>query len=300
MTLAERIALVASFREIVEDFISATNRRFYLNDGSPIPDDGRVETEGVAWTDEEEVLASIPESKRTDFLTVNIAGTEYWFIDGALQNKVGTLSLEDGQVTLAKMADMATASVIYRRTAGDGPPEVQSLATLRSDLEIPESVDVSGKVDKVSGSSLVPDTEIAKIHEPGSDNQDLTGYVEKVNGERMITEDEAVILTSISPVYTIGLPSGTVAERCAGALYVPEGWTIEEDENPNDLLITHGLGLPVFDVKVYEQGEGGTRLLYFNSAYSGLIAIDPNTLRIENLATIPTTIAIQLLFGGGY
>jgi hypothetical protein len=37
-------------------------------------------------------------------------------------------------VTLAKMANMATASLIYRKTAGDGAPEVQTLATLKTDL----------------------------------------------------------------------------------------------------------------------------------------------------------------------
>ena len=35
--------------------------------------------------------------------------------------------------------------------------------------------DLSGKVDKISGSSLVADTEIAKIHAPHSDDQDLSG-----------------------------------------------------------------------------------------------------------------------------
>jgi len=39
-----------------------------------------------------------------------------------------------GAVTLAKMANMATASVIYRKTAGSGAPEVNTLATLKTDL----------------------------------------------------------------------------------------------------------------------------------------------------------------------
>lgn len=39
-----------------------------------------------------------------------------------------------GTVTLAKMANMATASLIYRKTAGTGAPEVQTLATLKTDL----------------------------------------------------------------------------------------------------------------------------------------------------------------------
>ena len=43
-------------------------------------------------------------------------------------------TIEDGTVTLAKMADMATSSVIYRKTAGTGIPEVQTLATLQTDL----------------------------------------------------------------------------------------------------------------------------------------------------------------------
>lgn len=39
-----------------------------------------------------------------------------------------------GVVTLANQADMATASVVYRKTAAAGPPEVQTLATLKTDL----------------------------------------------------------------------------------------------------------------------------------------------------------------------
>lgn len=44
------------------------------------------------------------------------------------------INIDNGAVTLAKQADMATASVVYRKTAGTGPPEVQSLATLKTDL----------------------------------------------------------------------------------------------------------------------------------------------------------------------
>lgn len=47
---------------------------------------------------------------------------------------VDTADINDAQVTLAKMANMATASVIYRKTAGAGVPEVQTLATLKTDL----------------------------------------------------------------------------------------------------------------------------------------------------------------------
>lgn len=45
-----------------------------------------------------------------------------------------TWVLDAGAVTLAKQADMATASVVYRKSAGAGAPEVQTLATLKTDL----------------------------------------------------------------------------------------------------------------------------------------------------------------------
>lgn len=43
-------------------------------------------------------------------------------------------TIANGAVTLAKQADMATASVVYRKTAGSGAPEVNTLATLKTDL----------------------------------------------------------------------------------------------------------------------------------------------------------------------
>jgi hypothetical protein len=54
--------------------------------------------------------------------------------DGASGNP--TLGIADGGVTLAKMANVATATVFYRKTAGTGAPEVQTLATLKTDLGI--------------------------------------------------------------------------------------------------------------------------------------------------------------------
>ena len=45
-----------------------------------------------------------------------------------------TWTVDNGVVTLAKMADMATSSLIYRKTAGTGAPEVNTLATLKTDL----------------------------------------------------------------------------------------------------------------------------------------------------------------------
>jgi len=50
-------------------------------------------------------------------------------------------------------------------------------AASNSHAQHSDDQDLSGKVDKVSGSSLVPDTEILKIHSLHADDQDLSLYV---------------------------------------------------------------------------------------------------------------------------
>jgi hypothetical protein len=48
--------------------------------------------------------------------------------------KVATGMIQAGAVTLAKMADVASGTVFYRKTTGVGSPEVNTLATLKTDL----------------------------------------------------------------------------------------------------------------------------------------------------------------------
>jgi len=48
-------------------------------------------------------------------------------------------TIDTASVTLAKMADMATSSLIYRRTSGSGVPEVNTLAQLKTDLGLTNS-----------------------------------------------------------------------------------------------------------------------------------------------------------------
>ena len=53
----------------------------------------------------------------------------------------------------------------------------------------PPQVDISSKVDKIPNYSLVANTEIAKIHASGSDNQDLSGLQPKQTGKGLSTND---------------------------------------------------------------------------------------------------------------
>jgi len=84
----------------------STNKHLYCNNNGT-----------TGWTQIDILVVS--DGDKGD-ITVSGSGT-VWTIDAAT-------------ITLAKMADMATASLIYRKTAGAGVPEVNTLATLKTDL----------------------------------------------------------------------------------------------------------------------------------------------------------------------
>ncbi len=65
--------------------------------------------------------------------------------DGATtiaNNAVTTNKILNSAVTLAKMANMATASLLYRKSSGTGAPEVQTLSTLKTDLGLMQASDI--------------------------------------------------------------------------------------------------------------------------------------------------------------
>ena len=66
-------------------------------------------------------------------------------------NVVLSASVDAGHITLARMADVATGTVFYRKTAGTGAPEVQTLATLKTDLGL--SGTNTGDQSSVSGNA---------------------------------------------------------------------------------------------------------------------------------------------------
>lgn len=85
---------------------------------------------------------SIPDTATGSIATTALTGTLQAAQEpahtGDVTNSAGSLALAigAGKVTLAMQANMATASVIYRKTGGSGAPEVQTLATLKTDLAL--------------------------------------------------------------------------------------------------------------------------------------------------------------------
>jgi hypothetical protein len=70
----------------------------------------------------------------------------------------------DKAVTLAKMADVPTASVFYRKTAATGVPEVQTLATLKADLGLvgTNSGTLLQLLSKVDDINITPPLEVLR------------------------------------------------------------------------------------------------------------------------------------------
>jgi hypothetical protein len=79
----------------------------------------KIGTGLVAWNSLPYATAFVPDGDYGD-ITVSSVGSN-WAIDA-------------GAITLAKQADVGTGTVFYRKTAGTGAPEVQTLATLKTDL----------------------------------------------------------------------------------------------------------------------------------------------------------------------
>ena len=67
-----------------------------------------------------------------------------------------TATIANNAVTLARMADVATSTVFYRKTAATGDPEVQTLATLKTDLGLTgtNSGDNPGVTSVASGNGM--------------------------------------------------------------------------------------------------------------------------------------------------
>jgi len=106
---------------------------------------------------------------------------------------------------------------------------------------------------------------------------------------------------NLARVYSLTLPSAsTVADRCSGAVSgvdYPAGWTIGAySGNTHDLQIVHNLNKRIVSVTVYSTSGAGDRILINTAAYSGMLAPDKNTLRIEGLATVLTPIVVNITF----
>jgi hypothetical protein len=164
------------------------------------------------------------------------------------------------------------------------------------------ATDVSNKVDKVTGSSLVPDSEIAKIHASGSDNQDLSSYVK--------TDDTRLTDSRIPTTHThqVSEVTNAIAEGDArltdartpithghGATDISGTAIIEGDARLSDARepLTHSHATPIWRTGI------ATKNITDNSATQNIahgLGRVPKYVRIDG-AVIITTAITQLATG---
>ena len=121
------------------------------------------------------------------------------------------------------------------------------------------------KVVKEISKSLVLDTEIAKIHESGSDNQDLSGLVVKVIGSSLVADTEIANISGLMP------KSGGILENYTEKIVVTTG----------------GINLSL--------GNVFTQTLSANTTYSITNAISGKAHSFTLIITQPST-AVTLTF----
>jgi len=104
---------------------------FYLNSATPDIDE-RCFKDGVPYADTADVLATIPMISRAKYLTVNIAGVEYWFSTDALT----TLTIKNSMSALnAAAVTIADAGTVYDATnVEDALQEAMSTINALSDV----------------------------------------------------------------------------------------------------------------------------------------------------------------------
>ena len=136
-TLASQTDLAAALDAKQETLVSGTNIKT-LNGSTILGSGDLVISASAAWGGITGTLSDQTDLNTALGLKANTSSLAAVATSGSASDLgTGTLPIAriaDGAVTLAKQADMATASLVYRKTSGSGAPEVQTLATLKTDL----------------------------------------------------------------------------------------------------------------------------------------------------------------------
>jgi len=230
-------------------------------------------------------------------MLVNVDGIDYWFLpDGSLVAYVGSISLANKAVTMAKLADLAALSVIGNPTGSTGTPQSITIAALKTLLGITDSGTISSgldsKVDKATGYSLIQDT----LREAIISYLIADSKVEAITDHSLVLNSEITKLSNLIPPQSLLLPaSASVSGRISGAT-IPLGWVIAADSSVN-LLVTHTLtGRKIAAVNVFEIDGSNERLsVPFMTAYSGVLS-NGLTVLIEGLNPSPLALRIELIF----
>jgi hypothetical protein len=116
------------------------------------------------------------------------------YTDSTAYMPAGTVIVTTDEKVKYDAADTAAGYLADKIIAGSRITIAEGTGADENKLKITADVqttDISGKVDKVSGSSLVPDTEISKIHALNADAETATSIAAIINGIAADTLDDA-------------------------------------------------------------------------------------------------------------
>lgn len=161
--------------------------------------------------------------------------------DGKLYVDVSTipaLQVADGSITLIKLANVASGSVFYRKSLGTGVPEVQTLATLKTDLGLigtnSGDQDLSGlalKATTINSKSLATNI-ILTPEDIGSPEGSGTSTGENTGDETKVTILQKLEISTLSGENTGDETKDSVLEL----------FTLTDDESdPYTLILTSEL-----------------------------------------------------------
>lgn len=173
--------------------------------------------------------------------STKIASTAY--VDAA----VTAGSVADGSITNAKLADMATARIKGRATAGTGDPEDLTAAQVKSILAITQS-DVSGLTTALAGKSDTGHTHTAA---------NITDFATAVNTQIVAYWDSIAgtdaNVDTIREVLDLVLANATAIQDQIARYNATIG-----DGTSTSIAVTHSLNSNDVSVEVYDVGTGAT------------------------------------------
>lgn len=204
---------------------------------------------------------AFPDATGTVALTSDITGTNsgtntgdqtITLIGDVTGSGMGSFAttIASGAVTLAKMANMATSSLIYRKTAGSGAPEVNTLATLKTDLGLTgtnsgdQTITLTGDVTG-SGTGSFAGTLATVNSNVGTFGGATKSLTTTVNGKGLVTAiSEQTVTPAVGSITGLGTGVATalgVSVGSAGAFITNAGAL----GSPSSGTLTSCIGLPL-------------------------------------------------------
>lgn len=208
-------------------------------------------------------------------------------------NATGVAAIQAGVVTLAMQANMATGSLVYRKTALAGAPEVQTLATLKTDLGLTGTN--SGDQTNISGNAGTVTT-----------NANLTGHITSTGNAAVLGSFTTAQLNTALSDADVATGGGTATGTNTGdqnlAAYATTA-AVAAGYQPLDAQLTDFAGLAYagnsLKVLRVNAGETGLELVAAGGGSGTVTSVSVTTAAgvSGSVATATTTPAITITLG---